>query len=272
MFLFSFIYGDGIVKEKENVMRIRQLFLFAFCLVFLSGDLAFGASANTKPDRTKITSREVGAWKVTSTKLAFKYEQLVREVRANKNKASENMNAMRAYYPYTPYYDPFSKKIIDEMTEYAYIIDTSEDREQINIALEKYRDLVNKHAAHLAVVDFALTLSRLDIRYGDESLFKHLRDAIQNSWFGLAQPGLSPERAYKITTYAEEEYLLSTYGAVIEKSEIYKVGRSYYDVRDVITEDGESLQLFFDVTTPIRTIQIKKVIKELEKKVVIPLQ
>ena len=270
MFLFSFIRGNDIVKKKENVMRIRQLSLFVLCFMFLSGGGFFSAFAQT--DRTKITSREVNGWKVTSSKLAFRYEQLVRDVRAGKKKAEDNMNAMRVYYTFTPYYDPFSNKLVDEMTKYAYTIDTSKDREKVNIAQEKYRDLVNKHAAHLAVVDYALTLSRLDVRYGDEALFRQLRDAIQNSWFGLAQPGSSPDRAYKITTYAEEEYILSTYGATIEKSEIYPVGRNFYDVRDILTADGESLQLFFDVTTPIRTVQIRKVIKEQEKKVIIPIQ
>jgi len=253
-------------------MRIRQLSLFVLCFIFLGGEFTFGASAAEKSNRTEIRSREIDNWIMNARRLSARYEQLLIEIRSEGKSVKKNMSALRAYYVYTPYYDPFSKKLIDEMTEYAYIIDTSKDREKVNVALEGYRNIVNKHMAHLGVMSYALTLSRLDIRYGDKAFFKEARDAIQNSWLGLPQPGSSPDRAYEIVTYAEEEYLLASYGAKVQKSEVYQVGRSFYDVRDIMTEDGDSLQLFFNVTEPIRTVQIKRAIKAKEEKVIIPLQ
>ena len=260
-------------------MRIRQLSLFVLCFMFLGEGVVHGAAGNQRqkvqresPDESSVSRAEVGKWRSASRKLTPLYERFVRDIRLGKEDVSARMTTLRSYYSFTPYYDPFSKDLIDEMTGYAYIVDTSEDRAEVNSALSKYRDLVYRHVAHLGVVSYALTLSRVDVRFGDEAFLRKVRDSIRNIWSGMPAAGLSPDNPYPIITYAEEEYLLQTYGATVEKSEIYPVGRKFYDVRDIVTEGGQSVQLFFDVTTPIRTVNIWQEYRKKEEKVTIPLQ
>ena len=260
-------------------MRISVSFLLVLFLVFTcQGNIAFSASAPAKKneredkEKTRILNRSIISWQNKSGRMTQMYEQLVRDIRSGKEKVEHNIKALRVYYTYTRYYEPFSKKLIDEMTKYAYIVDTSKDREEVNDALDKYREIISKHLAHLGVVSYALTLSRIDVRYGDEAFLKRVRDAIHDTWSTLPEPGTTPERAYNIITYAEGRYILETYGATVQKSEIYQVGKSYYDVRDIVTEDGEEMQIYFDVSTPIRTVQIIQGVIEKERKVTIPLQ
>lgn len=253
-------------------MRMRVSLLLVVFFVFTQGNFVFAASTNAPKGKAKVTLGEIQRWASISHKLTREYDILVNDIRLGRADVNERMRSLRAYYPYTPYYDPFSKNLLDQMTRYAYTVDTSEDRAAVNDALDKYRELVYNNLAHLDVVSYALTLSRVDVRFGDEFFFRKVRDSIRNSWDGMIYVGSSPDDAYKVITYAEQTYILSTHGAKANEGEIFNVDKQFYDVREIVTEDDESLQLFFDLTTPIRTVQVRQALREKENKITIPLQ
>ncbi len=254
------------------LMRM-PIFIFTILFLFTYANLGV-ADSSSKDEEGKMTfsNYELDRWAAAAENLSERYEDIIRNIRSGKVRLDNKMTRLRAYYPYTSYYDPFSKKLIDEMTLYAYTVDTSEDRVEVNKALDSFRELVYKHIAHLGVVSYAYTLSSLDPRLGDENFFKEARDLIRSSWGGMQGIGLTPEHPYKVITYEEENYILETYGGKVEKSEIFEVSEQFYDVRDIVTEEGKNLQIFFDVTEPIIAVNMRRALAEKETKTFIPLQ
>ena len=255
-----------------------RLLVFLALLFVVPMSSAYAASANRggsgseNEDGVSLTDQEINRWSVISKDFSPSYEAMVMDLRSGKKDMRLGVSALRTYYPYTRSYTPFSDKIIDEMVGYAYIVDTSDDNVAVNRALANYRDLLNKHMANLGVVSYALTLSRLDVRFGDDLFLRKIRDTIRNSWSGRGNIGSEPQHPYKVVTFAEEEYILSTYGGEVVKSDIYKVSKQFFDVRDVVDDNGDYIQIYFDVSVPIRNVAMIKAVREKEQKTVIPLQ
>lgn len=229
-------------------------------------------SANDAQGQIELSDDEMRRWAALSKDYTPQYEDLVEDMRAGRLEVKRSMLRLRNFYTYTRHYDPFSKAVIDEMVEYAYIADTSDDTIAVNQALANYRELLNKHLANLDVVSYALMLSRLDVRYGDEYFLKKVRDSIRTLWDGQEGVGKEPQHPYKVVTFAELQYVVGTYGGEVVKSDVYTVGKQFFDVRDIVTEDGDYVQVFFDITKPIRNVALKKAVREKEQKTVIPLQ
>ena len=253
-------------------MQMRStLFILTVFFTFIHSYIAVAAS--NKNDKGQVFSvYELKRWDATSKQFSDRYEGNIRDIRSGRVSLENKIYELRAYYPYAKYYDPFSKKLVDQMMLYAYTVDTSKDRGEVNKALDSFRDLVYKHIVNLGVVDNALKLSQLNPRLGDSVFFKKVRDLIRSTLGGMGNVGTDPDHAYKVITYAEEIYILETYGATIEKSEIYEVADQFFDVRDIVTEDGENMQLFFDVTQTIRNVNLTNALAEHEAKTFIALQ
>lgn len=250
---------------------MRLKFTLYICLSFLAfiTTEAIAASAGAPETEVKIDPRELDRYQRVTTRYTEGYNAVLKELREGMREGGR-INMLRTYYPQTKQYTPFSKNIIDLMTYQAYIADTSADQAEINDALAQYRVLLNDHMANLDVITFALTLARVDVRYGDEIFIKKMRDGLIKSLTDLENIGKTPERAYMISSYGEETYVLNQYGGTLQKSEIHNVGRLFYNVHDIILPNGQFEQIYMDVTAPIRNVKMKQILRERSQRTVIP--
>ena len=257
------------------MMRLFVLIALFFIIPASSVYAASSSRGNAGSEgigELNLADDELRRWSALSKSYTPQYEELVADLKAGRKDIKRSMLRLRNFYSYTPQYDPFAQDTIDEMVKNAYIIDTSDDNIAVNKALANYRELLDNHLANLDVVSYALMLSRLDVRFGDEYFLKDVRDAIRSVWDGQHGVGKEPQHPYKIATLAEMSYVVSTYGGEVVKSDVYTVARQVFDVRDIITEDGDYVQVFFDISKPIRNVAVRKAVREKEKKTVIPLQ
>ncbi len=249
------IDGKGIV-----IVRFT-LFLCVFVLLFCSPILA--QESKIEHD---FSQRELDSWKNQVARYTGEYDKIVKEIYKDFSKIDAKVRVLRSYYPRTEQYTPFSKRILDKMTRYASAIEDETDREVINKNLLSYRDLVSKHLMNFEILSFALTMSRIDVRFGSDVFFEKVRQALIDSFY-VEGMGKTPESAYYIVSYGEETYILEKIGGVIKNSELYKVHRKYYNVHDILGKNGEYQQIFMDVTVPIRNVLYKQVIREKQNKI-----
>ncbi len=255
-------------------MRIRNLcYIFAAVIVLCTHSLPVFAQAAESSKNSdlemKITPREVLHYKKVSEGYTKGYSDILKEIKKGRIDVTR-IGAIRTYYPKTMDYTPFSETIINRMTAFAYIADTSSDQAEVNNALAEYQNLLDKHLANFDVLTFALTMARVDVRFGDELLINSIRKKmVEDLTHGLLK-GTGPDRAYIISTYGEETYVLEQYGGVVKNSELFKVGRSFYNVHDVELSDGTVEQIFMNVTDPIRNIRLQQLVRESETRIVIP--
>jgi hypothetical protein len=219
-----------------------------------------------------FTTKELNRWRVRQKKLVEDYERTVMDLFGGRYNAAAVVPSLRIHYPRTPYYDPIGKYTIARMTEFAYKADMSSDQSVINEALAEYRDLLRKHIVNLDVLEYALTLARANPIYGNQIRLQEIHKVLLRDIEGKEKKGKSPDDAYRIVTYGEETYLLAKFEVTVQKSEIYKVENSFYNVHDVVDKDGKFDQLYFDVTWPIYLFEKNKATKESEERFSIPLQ
>lgn len=225
------------------------------------------------PDDVTFTRGQLGRWAQRQKINTKKYEGRVKDLIDHKGSVDNVVLTLRSLYPFTPYYDPIGQVTTEAMTRYAYISDTSKDPKEVNDALKAYRDLVFKHSANLGVVEYALTLSLVNARYGDEVLLRSLRDSLQKKARRGKRKGSTPDYAYKVISYDEETYILGVHNVTVQKSEIYHVGNKFYNVHDVIyNEDGRYSQLYFNVTAPIYLYKKTQALRDVLQKRAFPLQ
>ena len=178
------------------------------------------------------------------------YDEVINVLRKGSTQLDYDVSRMRHYYTRSEYYVPFSKSVLNEMTEYAYIVDTSDDKEAVNEALVAYKQLAWSHLAHLDALTLALNMSRLDPRFGDEIFFRDIRLSLLKAIYFNGAKCDEPEMACRIVSYGEETYILGKIGGVLKGSKIYKVSNKYYNVHNLI-KDGQEIQIYMDVTEPI---------------------
>lgn len=251
----------------------------------LSGELleSSGWNFRTRVEKSKkkdelganlsFTAYELSEWKIRQSRSEKDYKGRVFNVLTEGKKLTHNnIVTIRSLYPLTPYYDPFGTSVIKRMTHFAYIADTASAPDEVNGALKEYRDLLCKHLANLDVVNYALTLSRANPHYGDEVILKAVRDGLLEEIKETEASGKTPDNAYAIVTYGEETFLLESLNATVEKSEIYEVNRKFYNVHDIVYEDGRYAQLYINLTSPIYLYEKTQAMLETENKISIPLQ
>lgn len=256
-------------------MRMKKITSILAMILFVSANSspAFAQKAESSKNsdlELKITPREIQHYKKVSEGYTTAYTDLMEEINRGRVDLAR-IRSLRAYYSKTKDYTPFSEGIINRMTAFGYIADTSTDQVEINDALVEYREILNKHIANFDVITFALTLARADVRYGDELLLNDIRkELIQDLMGGGFNMGKSPERAHTIATYGEETFILEQYGATVKDSEMFKVGRSFYNVHEIVLPNGDFEQIYMNVTDPIRNVRLQQIVRENEEKIKIP--
>lgn len=203
-------------------------------------------------------NRDLGGLKSNIERVTGYYRDTLQKIFNEPNTTRSNASALRNYYGYSAFYTPFSDKVIDGLTRYAYIVDTSDDTDAVREAQTKYRQLLYKHMGNFNVVSHALDMSSLDPRFGNEVVLRKLYDAYKDILQESIKVGrgYEPDNAFKIITYGEENFLLEEIGGIVEKSEIYKVSyNKYYNVHNLSKENGDFHQIFIDVSMPIVQVQ-----------------
>ncbi len=249
-------------------MRMKKLMLIFATLCF-SGSPVSAASLDTANLEMKISPREVEHYKKITVSYSKAYKEFADEVYKG-TVDHARIKSMRAYYPQTTEYTPFSESIINRMTGFAYIADTSSDLGEVNDALDEYRKLLREHIVNFDILSFALTLARADVRYGDEIMLNQIRKHIIEDLTGMYNVGKTPDRAYTIATYGEETFILEQLNANVISSELFKVGRSFYNVHEIETPNGDVRQIYMNVTGPIRNVRLRQIVRDQQERLTIP--
>ncbi len=235
-----------------------RLILLICCLLI---GMAAPSFADISDVKQSMSPRELNMWKARISRYTKQYDELVEQIYKNPKIIKDKVPLLRSYYPITQQYQPFSKDILDKIAGYAMILDSTSDNEVINDALASYNDLIRKHLMNFDVASFALTMSRVDGRFGDEFFYKNVRDTLIEN-FNRDGMGKRAETAYNIVSYGEETYILEHIARKVESSEIFKVNKQYYNIHEIINRDGNYRQIFMNVTQPIKNIFYNQVIKE----------
>ncbi len=244
---------------------MRLLIISALSIFFFMSSLSMqvasaASSQGDKPEGLNLNAREISTWKRNIKRRTEDYDQVLNSFFRTRENVKSQIYNLRSRYPQTHYYQPFSHALVKEIERYAFIADTSSDKKESNDALVKYDRLLKQHIIDLDVVSFALKMSQLDVKFGDEYFLREVKQAILDSMNSgqLRMTGETAERAYKVITYSEENEWLAQIGGVVKKSELFDVRGTYYNVHDVETQDGEYLQVFMDVTQPIKMTYIRQ--------------
>ncbi len=258
-------------------MRIKKL---NYLLIVMAA--VFGAAtpvlAQTNNNQTanresnlefKITPRQIQHYKQSMQGYEKAYDNMLADINRGKVDAAR-IRSIRNYYPKTRDYTPFSEKVINRMTAFAYIADTNTNQIESNNALVEYKEMLDKHIINFDVLTFALTLARADVRYGDALLLNEIRQGLIKDLNRDINIGKTPKNAYTIATYGEETFILEQYGGVVKDSELFKVGRAFFNVHEVELPDGELIQIFMDVTDPIINIRLQQILRENQARTIIP--
>ncbi len=237
---------------------MRFITLFSVFTLLLSMPVLAQTNSTSQDS---VSDYELLMWQRAQQRYDNDYGNILKRIRKETDGFNNLVRALRSFYPGTTTYDPFSEAIIEEMTRHAYIMDTSKNRDELNKSFVRYQYLLNRHLGNLDVVTFALKMSHVDVRYGNTFFLERYRKALIASMLS-GYDGLTPDSAYVVSSYGEETYILAQRGGTLKKSQLYPVNRKYYNVHDVVLDSGEFVQLFFDVTNPIRNIKIKKILNE----------
>ncbi len=215
-----------------------------------------------------MSFRDMDRWKKSLKRFTELYEQGVKSLKTDPDKFEENVRFLRTYYAQSDYYQPFGEDIVNQMTHFAYIVDTSEDTKEVNDALLEFKAILNTHIVNYDVVSFALMMSRVNVRFGDTEFYKKILKVLESQSSGRLGGCVTPEQACRIITYGEETYLLTRIGGVVKSSKIYQVDPRYYNVHEIEQEDGTTVQIYADVTAPIiNTMKTRYVIQKEEESI-----
>lgn len=221
------------------------------CLFVVGTSAVYAQSAQRGESERKVLSRsDLRRLERSLEQFTGYYDEALKAVRYGSSQFDYDVSRLRQYYPKTAQYSPFAKSIIDEMTEYAYIADTSDDRGEVNDALIAYKKLLWAHLVNFDVLMFATRMSRVDERLGDEVLFKKVGRSLGKVILHSRTKCKNPSVACAIFSYGEEDYILGKIGGVLKKSKIYNISNRYYNVHDLLS-NGQEIQVYIDVTAPI---------------------
>ncbi len=251
---------------------MRRFFPLVLCLMVLFSvqSVSYAASVDEEETEVFVSEREMVGWRNSAEKSAEEYARVIGEIKQGRGDLFSHIHALRAHYPRTAVYDPFARSTLKKMEQYAYIMDTSEDLREANEAAVEYRRLIDSHIVNWDVLEYAILMSSLDVRYGSERFLRSVQESLKRILDVPRLDGLSPGAAFPIVSSGEETYLLQKHGGVVQGSELYDITKKYYNVHDVVKEDGEFIQVFVNVTTPIRQLQVKRKAHRKERIVSLP--
>ncbi len=246
-----------------------RLFFTLLCLSFISFPV-FAANEELKDTEINITTYELNMWKSNLERITAQYDNVLKTIYKSRKNLESNIGLLRSYYPYTKQYQPFAKPVLDEMTEYALLVDEVKDGFEANDALLAYRKILNKHLVNLDVLSFAITMSKIDVRFGDKTFLQKVENLMLEDLLRKVKTrGRNPDTAFNIISYGEETRILQEIGGVVKKSELYKVGNVFYNVHDIEFKDGSYTQIYMNVTSPIRSVLKNKALRDKEEKTTI---
>ncbi len=247
-----------------------------FCLIIIISSPILISPVLAAPEADsefKISLRALSVWKRSTDRMSDQYNDVLSDVYLNKKNFAPNVDLLHSYYSLTKQYQPIADPVLDEMSKYALIVEESSDRSEINTALLSYTSLLKSHLVNLNVLSFAITMSHIDVRFGDKYFLQKIRDILVSNL--LSKPeykGKRPENAYHIVTYGEETRILEEIGGVVNKSKVYQVRNKFYNVHDMTLKSGGYKQIYMDVTDPIKNSLHNNALRELEDKLSIPQQ
>lgn len=165
---------------------------------------------------------------------------------------------LRRHYMQTRQFDPVGEAITDEMLALSYKAQNTNDTAQINSLLVRYRALVMDHLGNLQVVLQALSLSKLDRRFGNPKFFSWMRDGLVNDVL-ISGDGKTLRGAYDIITVAEETVLLNKLGVRVLDTQERHEGAVYYTMHEV--EDlrsGQKYTVFVNTSFAMKFLESQR--------------
>lgn len=256
-----------------------RFWFLAFCLSVLFIHTPSNAQVDTRGIRIvdgeivmgkAMLQRYLRDWQRITPRHERVYREVINSMYENDNMIEGSSSEARYYYAKSYDYTPFSKEIIDRMTVHAFRADTSEDIAEINDALFKYREILKTHLVNYDVLDYALSLAKLDTKYGSASFLTKVKKAIQRDLQRGNDDGLSPNRSHKVITFGEENYLLRRHGGIVQDSEIYQVGATFFNVHNLIGKDGRERMIYFNISEPLVGNYLRRTIRERQESLNIP--
>lgn len=253
-------------------MRFFSLVFLSF-LVFILAEPVHAQSEVIAPPKkdNPITTKEVYQWQKRTPRRDQEYDLYIERLgKVNRDEYPSVIKGMRNLYAFTSYYEPFPDRLVDEMTRLAYTVQTSKDIKAVNNSLVEYKELLRKHLINMGVLNFAVTMARVDLKFGDPETYEEIREIIYQGMKSVAD-GSSPERAFQIVSRDEEVYILARMGVEIISSDVYQAGRGlYYNVYDITDKNGEFDQIFMDISKPVKVSYIKKYLAKKELTYTLP--
>lgn len=219
-----------------------------------------------------LLQRKMREWERNTPRNQRIYEETINKMYEDEQFIEGLVDEARFYYAHSYDYTPFSKNIVERLTEHAFIADTSEDLSAVNDALFKYRDLLKTHLVNYDVLTYALSLARLDTKYGSASFLARIKKAIETSLTHGHNDGLSPYRAHHVASFGEENFLLRRHGGIVQDSEIYNVGPNFYNVHTMVGNDGREKQVYINITQPLLGDYLRRAIRARDQGLVLPAQ
>ncbi len=250
---------------------MRLMSILVLMVTIFGASTSFAANVDVSQKDKSLAQYEVDRWKKQVVRSDKYYKDKL--LNLNKNKGVYFVNrvrGLRSMYPFTSFYTPFSDRLVDKMSEYAYAVDTSNDPAVINENLQEYRKILNLHLVNVGVLDFAITMARVNAKFGSARYYESVRDIMIDGLMTPEIDGKSPSKAFNIVTKSEEIHLLAKIGGEIGKSEMYDVEGTYFNVYDVTLENGDFTQIFMNVTDPIKKTYIKQHLEEKEDTYTLP--
>ena len=163
-----------------------------------------------------------------------------------------SFTSFRRNYAMTRQYAPISDPVTEKMLNYTYIVETSEDAQQVQQALSDYNALVFKHLANVRVVMHALSQAKRDKRFGSAKALNWIRAGLLRDLF-VSGDGMSLSGAYDVITMDEEIYLFKKLGLKNIETISNQESIVYYNMHEVEERrTGRTYTLFVNTTFPMK--------------------
>ena len=167
---------------------------------------------------------------------------------------SVSFNHLRYLYPKMAFYEPETDLLVPELFKKAEIIkklDPMDDKKAYEEALGLYNDFIMVHMAHTDVVWAAYMLANDNKALGDPALYRWVYKGLKASLMSSGD-GKTPENAYRIITFGEEQIILDTLRSPSFKVERVTDGSLRYHMHTVYDPETDKVStLFTNVTIPL---------------------
>lgn len=155
-------------------------------------------------------------------------------------------------------YDPMATNTIEQMYNLAYEVQNS-DVNGNDDALQKFKQLLNKHAPNYDVINAAIPLVRDNAYLGDLQYLEWMRSGLQRRLLKSGQDGTVAASAYNIYTPGEERFLLRYHNAKLVNTETLATGSAYYHIH--LVEDQQSgapFRIYMRLTDIMRRMEAQQ--------------